>query len=135
MFSSLDVSTSGLVAQRARMTVIANNLANLNTTRNEAGEAEPFQPRKVIFQADDSLGGAGATGVRVAAEVDRGVEPKEKYEPGHPDADARGYVSYPGTNMMTEMTDAMEAARSYEANLGAIEIAKDMARETLRILA
>lgn len=140
MFSALDISTSALAAQRVRMTAIAGNIANISTTHNERGEPDPYKPRYVVFQADPSIGNYGARGVKVAAvhlESDR--PPRYKYEPGHPDAiqsgPMKGYVAYPDINMMTEMTDALEAARAYEANLGAIEITKDLTQQTLRILA
>lgn len=139
MFPSLDISTSGLVAQRIRMNAISSNLANISTTHNEQGEAKPYQPRFAIFQTDDSVGDGGAAGVRVSSIETDDSEPLLKYQPGHPDAikegPNQGYVAYPNVNMMTEMTDAMEAARAYEANLGAIEIAKDLQQQTLRILA
>ena len=139
MFPSLDVSTSGLVAQRTRMNAISSNLANISTTHNEQGEAVPYQPRFVIFQTDESVGSGGAAGVRVSSVQTDDSQPLLKYRPGHPDAikegPNKGYVAYPNVNMMTEMTDAMEAARAYEANLGAIEIAKDLQNQTLRILA
>lgn len=139
MFSSLDISASGLAAQRMRMNAISSNLANISTTHNEQGEPEPYQPRFVIFEADDSVGGKGAAGVRVGqVEVDP-VEPLWKYEPNHPDAvkegPKKGYVAYPNVNMMTEFTDALEAARAYEANLGAMDISKDLLNQTLKILA
>jgi flagellar basal-body rod protein FlgC len=138
MFPAIDVSTSALVAQRIRMTAISGNLANLSTTHNEEGEPVPYQPRFVIFQTDDSVGGRGAAGVKVSSvEIDQ-REPRLKYQPGHPDAiqegPHRGYVAYPDIDMITEFTDALEAARAYEANLGAIEISKDLAQQTLRIL-
>ena len=140
MFPSLDISTSALVAQRARMNAISSNLANMSTTHNEAGEAEPYKPRFVVFQTDAGVGAYGASGVRVSSvEIDEDAQPRYKYEPGNPDAiqegPRKGYVAYPDINMMTEFTDAMEAARAYEANLGSIEIAKDLAQQTLRILA
>ena len=139
MFSSLDVSTSGLAAQRIRMNAISGNLANISTTHNEDGERIPYQPRYVVFQTDDSVGSNGAAGVRVESVQTEELDPLYKYEPDHPDAikegEWAGYVAYPNVNMMTEYTDAMEAARAYEANLGAIEIAKDLANQTLRIIA
>lgn len=138
MFPAIDVSTSALVAQRIRMTAISGNLANLSTTHNEEGEPVPYQPRFVVFQTDESVGGRGAAGVKVrSVEIDQ-REPRLKYQPGHPDAiqegPHRGYVAYPDIDMITEFTDALEAARAYEANLGAIEISKDLAQQTLRIL-
>lgn len=139
MFTAIDVSASALVAQRTRMTAISGNLANMSTTHNEAGEATPYQPRFVIFQTDDSVGAQGAAGVKVSSvEIDQ-REARLKYQPGHPDAikdgPHKGYVAYPDIDMMTEMTDAMEAARAYEANLGAMEISKDLNNQSLRILA
>jgi flagellar basal-body rod protein FlgC len=139
MFPSLDVSTSALVAQRRRMDAISGNLANISTTHNERGEAAPYQPRFVVFQTDESMAAHGAAGVKVSSvEIDQS-EPKLRFQPGHPDAikegPNKGYVAYPNINMMTEFTDALEAARAYEANLGAMEISKDLEHQTLRILA
>lgn len=139
MFSALDISTSALVAQRIRMNAISSNLANMTTPCNEEGQAEPYQPRFVIFQADPSVGRNGAAGVKVASVETAALEPIWKSQPGHPLAKKSGphagQVAYPNINMMTEMTDAMEASRAYEANLGAMEITKDLAQQTLRILA
>jgi len=138
MLTALDISTSALVAQRIRMNAISSNLANISTTRNEAGELEPYRPRYAVFETDESIGAFGAAGVRVQSIQIEDTEPIYKYQPNHPDAiksgPRAGYVAYPNVNMMTEFTDALEAARAYEANLGAMEIAKDMARQTLRIL-
>lgn len=140
MLSSLDISTSALVAQRARLNAISNNIANISTTRNEAGEAAPYQPRFVVFQTDSSMGGsAGAAGVRVASVEIEQVEPRWKFQPGHPDAlregPRKGWVAYPGIDMTTEFVDALEATRAYEANIGVIEVSKDMTQQTLKILA
>lgn len=142
MFSSLDISTSALVAQRTRMNAISSNLANLSTTHNEAGEASPYQRREVVFQTATETTGAhgahGGVGVEVAAIQIDNAAPRLKWDPGHPDAiqsgPNAGYVAYPAIDMMTEFTDALAVARAYEANLGAMEIAKDMAQQTLRIL-
>ena len=136
MFSSLDVSTSGLVAQRARLNAISSNIANMSTTRNERGEAEPYQPRYVTFETDtDLVTSGGGAGVRVGSVEYSKEPPKMKYEPGHPDADERGYVSYPAVDMTTEFVDALEATRAYEANIGVIEVTKNMTEQTLRIIA
>ena len=139
MFSALDVSTSGLVAQRVRMNACSGNIANTSTTYNEQGKRVPYQPRYVVFQADESLGSDGAAGVKVSAVQIADVEPLWKPDAKHPDAmksgPHKGCVAYPNINMMTELTNAMEAARAYEANLGAMEITKDLAQQTLRILA
>ncbi len=136
MFTAMDVSTSALVAQRTRLNVISSNMANISTTRNEKGEAEPYAPRYVMFETDDKMEThGGGQGVRVASVEYSNVAPSMKYEPGHPDADENGYVAYPNIDMTTEFVDALEATRAYEANVGVIEITKDLGRQTLQILA
>lgn len=136
MFSAFDVSTSALVAQRTRLDVISSNLANMSTTRNEQGESAPYTPRYVTFETDTSLETkGGGNGVKVASVEYSDVQPSMKYEPGHPDADENGYVAYPNIDMTTEFVDALEATRAYEANIGVIEITKDLGQQTLQILA
>lgn len=140
MISALDVSTSALVAQRVRLTAIANNIANLSTTHNEAGELDAYKPRYPVFQADDSIRGPyGVSGVKVSSVQVADVEPRWKYQPNHPDAVKEGphagYVAYPNVDLMSEFTDALESTRAYEANLGVIDVTKAMIQETLRILA
>lgn len=136
MFRSLDVSTSGLVAQRTRLDAISSNIANMSTTRNERGEAEPYQPRFVTFQTDTELTTAGGgAGVKVGSVEFSTEPPNRKYEPGHPDADAEGYVRYPAVDLTMEFVDALEATRAYEANVGVIEITKNITEHTLRIVA
>jgi flagellar basal-body rod protein FlgC len=140
MLSALDISTSALIAQRTRLTAIANNIANLSTTHNEAGEVQPYQPRYTIFETDDTVRGPhGSAGVKIGSFEVADVEPRWKYQPGHPDAikegPRAGYVAYPNVNLMSEFTDALETTRAYEANLGAIDATKEMLQQTLRILA
>ena len=136
MFSAFDVSTSALVAQRTRLDVISSNLANMSTTRNEFGESAPYTPRYVTFETDTNLTtNGGGNGVKVGSVEYSNSEPKMKYEPGHPDADENGYVAYPALDMTTEFVDALEATRAYEANIGVIEITKDLGQQTLQILA
>ena len=137
MFHTFDISTSGLVAQRQRMTTIAGNIANINTTRNEDGEVSPFERRLVTFQADTERDGSDGRGVGVRYDVaiDRETPPRKVHSPGHPDADAEGNVSYPGINMITEFVNAVEASRAYEANVAVIDITKNMAQQTLKLLA
>ncbi|MBX7072842.1 MAG: flagellar basal body rod protein FlgC [Pirellulales bacterium] len=136
MFTAINVSTSALVAQRVRLNSISNNIANISTTRNEAGQPEAYQPRYVVFQTDTSLGGpAGAAGVRVSSvETEKG-QPRLKYDPTHPDADKNGYVAYPDIDLTTQFVDSLEASRAYEANIGLIEISKDLFQQSFRILA
>ena len=140
MISALDISTSALVAQRARLNATASNLANMSTTRNENGDLEPYQARFVVFQTDEELSTQyGAAGVKVASVETDTVEPNYKYQPGHPSAIKQGkwkdYVAYPNINMTTEFVDALEATRAYEANVGVIEVTKNLGQQTLRILA
>ncbi len=140
MFAALDISTSALVAQRSRITAIANNIANLNSTRDEHGQAAPYQARYVTFKTSPTKRGAlGAAGVEIGSVETSSVEPLWKYQPGHPDAitegDREGFVAYPNINLMEEFTDALTATRAYEANIGVIEVSKEMLQQTLRILA
>lgn len=136
MYTAFDVSTSGLVAQRTRLNAISSNLANISTTRNEAGEAVPYTPRFVVFKTDeDTKTTGGGQGVVVDRVEYANVEPNMKYEPSHPDANAEGYVAYPNIDMTTEFVDALGATRAYEANIGVIEVTKDMSARTLQILA
>jgi flagellar basal-body rod protein FlgC len=136
MINALDISTSALTAQRVRLNAISSNLANLATTRNEHGELDPYAPRYAVFATDSSVAtSGGGVGVEVAGVeiVDRA--PLLKYQPGHPDANGDGYVAYPNIDMTTEFVDALEATRAYEANIGVIEVTKDMTRQALRIVA
>ncbi len=136
MFNALDISTSALVAQRARLDAISSNIANMSTTRNERGESEAYKPRYVTFQTDTDLRThGGGMGVKVASIEIADLEPILKQMPGHSDADENGNVAYPNINMTTEFVDALSATRAYEANIGVIEITKDLGQRTLQILA
>ena len=140
MFSALDISTSALVAQRVRLNAITSNLANVSTTRNEAGELSPYQRRFAVFQPDAGVRSPeGAVGVEVASVEVSAREPRYKLQPGHPDAiqegPRKGYVAYPDINLVQESVDALEATRAYEANVGVIEVTKNLNQTTLRILA
>ena len=139
MLSALDISTSALVAQRTRLNAISGNIANISTLRNEAGQPEPYQPRYVVFQADDGDYPHGAAGVKVSSvEIDK-REPLYRFNPSHPlaikEGRWKGYVAYPNINLHTEFVDALEATRAYEANIGVIEATKSMTQQTLKILA
>jgi flagellar basal-body rod protein FlgC len=136
MLSALDVSASALIAQRQRMNAIADNLANLNTTRDADGKPSPFQRRFVTFAAAESGNSTDApAGVTYQVAVDTSTPPRRVFEPGHPDADKDGYVSYPNIDMMTEFVNAVEASRAYQANLVAIDITKQGFTQSLKILA
>src|SRR5690349_17543437 len=134
MFRTLDISTSGLVAQRHRMDTIAGNIANINTTRDDQGNLTPFQRRLVRFQAADGSNPGSGQGVKFQIDVDRDTPPRKVSSPGHPDADADGNVSYPNINLVTEFVNAVEASRAYEANVGAIDVTKGMVQQTLKLL-
>lgn len=138
MFAALDVSTTALVAQRIRLDAISSNIANVSTTHNELGEPQAYQPRFVILQTDDSESG-GLPGVKVASVEIADLEPQYKYQPGHPDAvtegEWAGYVAYPNIDMATEMVNAIEASRAYEANVGVIGVTKNLASQSFKIVA
>ncbi|MEZ5102674.1 MAG: flagellar basal body rod protein FlgC [Thermoleophilia bacterium] len=133
MFDALRISASGMTAERLRMDVIAGNLANANTTRGADGQ--PYQRRDVILQETqaDSFA-AKLAGVRVVGVVDDASPARRVYDPGHPDADAQGYVSMPNVNSVTEMVDLITASRGYEANVTTMNSAKQMFTRTLDIL-
>lgn len=137
-FNSLDISASGLTAQRLRLDTISNNIANANTTRTEEGG--PFQRERVVFQERNTtasfsnyLNQQKPAGVKVVA-IEKDTAPfKALYDPTHPDADPSGYVMLPNVNIVTEMVDMISAARSYEANVTAINSAKSMMSKALEI--
>jgi flagellar basal-body rod protein FlgC len=130
--SVMDVSASGLRAQSLRIRVISENLANADSVANEPG-GTPYARKIVNFQPDIDRE-TGATGVRVAAIETDSSKFKSVYKPGTPGADAAGYVKMPNVNAMVEMTDIKAAQRSYEANLNAIEAAKNLTMRTIDLL-
>ena len=137
--NALDISATGLVAQRTRMDAIATNIANMNSTRDENGELAAFQSRFVILESDSSVAtSSGGVGVKVQSIERENVEPTYKYEPYHPHAiksgEHKGYVAYPSVNLNAEFVDSLLATRAYEANIGVMEMTKNMAQTSLRIL-
>jgi flagellar basal-body rod protein FlgC len=139
MITSLDISTSALVAQRARLDTISGNIANMSTIKNEDGENKPYQPRFVVFETNEEKSQSGAAGVKVSKVETDDVEPLYRYQPDHPlainEGKWKGYVAYPNIDMNEQFVDALEASRAYEANVGIIEVTKGMSRQTLSILA
>jgi flagellar basal-body rod protein FlgC len=135
MFSTLDISASALLAQRTRMDTIANNVANISTTRGLDGT--PFRRRYALFAANQASRGEGAdkAGVHVQKIVADASAFKKRYEPGHPDAGADGYVLYPNIDLAIEFVNALEASRAYEANVTTMEVTKSMMNATLRLIA
>jgi len=130
MMEAIDISTSGLVAQRIRMNTIAMNMANIDSFNPDG---TPYQRRSVEFQAGSGARDRSGQGVHVAAIRQEAVYRKE-YDPSHPYADADGYVSLPGIDYLTEMTNMMLASRAYEANVTAVELSKSMLNSSLRLL-
>lgn len=143
LFASFDVNASGLTAQRYRMDVISQNLANANTTRTADGD--PYRRKGVIF-AEKGTGASFANvlslargnynggGVKVVRTFeDKSTDLIKTYDPAHPDADEAGYVYYPNVNVITEMTNLIDASRSYEANATAFNISKNMATTGLNM--
>ncbi len=136
LFQILDVSASGLAAQRLRMETVASNLANAESTRTPEGG--PYRRRDVVFEAVPaapfrSALDAAVRKVRVADVVVDPSPPRLKYEPGHPDADPQGFVAYPNVDLPVEMVNLVSAARSYEANITVIEATKSMLLRALEI--
>ena len=145
MFSAFNVCASGMTAQRLRMDIISENVANAQTTRTEDGT--PYVRKLVTFQAKGEdrysdfhkvLRGASAAyvgqGVKVTSiEEDKESEMKMVYDPSHPDADENGYVTFPNVNIITEMTNLIDASRAYEANSTAFNASKSMALQGLNL--
>jgi flagellar basal-body rod protein FlgC len=145
LFGALDISASGLTAERLRMDVTAENLANAQTTRGANGQ--PYRRKEVVLQeagagsfgatlasAMGAQGAAGPGGVQVAGIVEDQTPFKTVYDPGHPDADAKGYVRMPNVDTVGEMVDLISASRAYEANVTAMTAAKQMFTKTLELL-
>ncbi len=140
-FDAISASSSGLSAQRLRMNLISGNLANVNTTRTREGG--PYRRKEAIFTArplEESFKKILADRHRKQlsmVQVDRVIEdsnpPVMKYDPGHPDADDKGYVAMPNINVMEEMVNMISATRGYEANVTALKAAKEMASTALEI--
>ncbi len=144
-WNSLRISASALSAQRLRLDVISNNIANAETTRTDSGG--PYQRQDVVFASENgnrflpqllqaqrtSTPSLGAGGVRVDSIVTDDQPGQRVYDPTHPDADAEGYVTYPNVNLVVEMTNMLSATRSYEANLAMVNAAKQMALKALEI--
>jgi len=132
LFSALSISASGLTAQRKKTEIIAENIANAYTTRSLEGG--PYKRREVVFsEALNSEtvidGGVAISGIYVDPS-----EPRMVFEPGHPDANKDGYVAYPNVSAVKEMTSMMQAQRAYEANVAAINAAKDMITKSFEII-
>lgn len=142
LFQSFNINASGMTAQRFRMDVISENVANVNTTRTEDGT--PYRRKIVTFQEKDVTPFSKVLNNTKEAYLGNGVKVSsvkedttsdyiKKYDPSHPDADADGYVSYPNVNIVTEMTNMIDASRSYEANVTAFQTSKAIALKGLEL--
>ena len=132
-FTALRISGTGLSAERTRLNIASSNLANAETTRTAEGGA--YKRLDPVFQAIDATGEAnGPQGVTVSKIVADQTEGKKVYSPGHPDADAQGFVTMPNVNPIHEVVNLLSAQRGYEANTTAVETVKQMAAKALEIL-
>lgn len=146
LFQSFDICASGMTAQRFRMDVISENIANVSTTRTEDGT--PYRRKIVTFEEKELNGGVASfrnilkestaayngNGVKVSqVSEDYDTDFIMEYDPSHPDADENGYVSYPNVNTVTEMTNLIDASRSYEANTTAFAAVKSMAQSGISV--
>jgi flagellar basal-body rod protein FlgC len=147
LFDAINIAGSGLSAERLRMDVTAENLANAQSTRGADGQ--PYRRKEVVLQQADgagfdgalrtAMGGAqgsasGARGVQVVGIAEDQTPNRQIYDPGHPDANAQGYVEMPNVDSVTEMVDLISASRAYEANVTAMQTAKQMFVKTLDLL-
>lgn len=139
-FTSLDISSSAMSAERTRMNLISSNLANANSTRSADGG--PYKRKDAVFTATPLAGtfsnalnqaNRGLSRVDVTGVVEDSSSPRIQYDPTHPDADGKGYVSLPNVNVIEEMADMISATRTYEANVTAAQAAKSMAMKTLEL--
>lgn len=140
-FSSMEISSSALSAERVRMNLISSNLANANSTRTPEGG--PYKRKDTVFSAvpmtesfRSVLGRMGQDDlkkVQVSQIREDANPPRMQYDPTHPDADAQGYVAFPNINIIEEMADMMTSSRAYEANVNAVQTAKSMAMKALEL--
>ena len=143
-YSSVEISATGLSAERLAMDVIANNIANANTTRTPQGG--PFKRQLVVFAqkagggdpadsfGDSDTSASSQDGVQAVGIVQDNSPDRMVFDPSNPDADARGYVHYPNVSVVKEMVDMMAASRAYQANVSAMQEAKTMTAATLNLL-
>jgi len=145
IFSALNISASGMTAQQLRSDILAQNIANVDTTRTQDGT--PYRRKNVVFAeksnsnlssfsnvltaATRSIAGQGVKITRIIEDNETAM--KMTYDPSHPDADENGYVTYPNVNVVTEMTDLIDATRSYEANITSFNATKAMLTKGLEV--
>jgi flagellar basal-body rod protein FlgC len=143
LFSSLSVSASGMDAQRMRAELLVENMANAETTRTPEGG--PYRRKDVTFQSEgvgspfatalsDAMGNSSGTGVAVSEVTEDQRDPERRYLPGHPDADADGYVAFPRLNPAEEMVNLVSASRNYQANVASMSSVKEMIQRSIDLL-
>ena len=147
LFEAIGIAGSGLTAERIRMDVTAENLANADTTK--AANGQPYERQDVVLEQNGSEGFSGALsgaikqgesesepsgGVRVAGIVSDTTPDQQVYDPGNPEADAKGYVKMPNISTVTEMTDLISESQSYQSDVTAMQTAKSMFTATLGLL-
>jgi flagellar basal-body rod protein FlgC len=140
LFGTLSVSASGMEAQRTRAELLAENLANAETTRTPDGG--PYRRKDAVFSsapvaspfASEFQSALDGVGVRVSGVVVDEREPEKRYLPGHPDADKDGYVKFPRLNPAEDMVDLMNASRGYQANVAAVTTVKEMIQRSIDLL-
>jgi len=142
LLSVLSVSSSGMSAQRTRAELLVENLANSETTRTPDGG--PYRRKEAVFTSSPQTSpfaaifqtevGSGVNGVQVSDVVEDTREPLKRYLPGHPDADADGYVAFPNINPAEDMADLMSASRGFQANVAAMTAIKDMILHSIDLM-
>jgi flagellar basal-body rod protein FlgC len=141
LFGMLELSGSALTAERQRAEVVTSNMANAETTRT--AEGGPYQRQLLVFRARRmqpfplmlaGFGSTAARGVQVDQVVADSRPPIERYQPGHPDADAKGFVAYPAIDPVEETADLLGAVRAYELNASAVQATKNMIQQSLELL-
>ncbi|WP_457640485.1 flagellar basal body rod protein FlgC [Persephonella sp.] len=133
IFKGLEVSVTGMAAQRIRIDISSSNLANVNSTRTEDGQ--PYRRKIPVFQAIlDQESKTPVYKVKIPEVIEDPSPFKLKFDPSHPDADPQGYVAYPNVDPLREMVDMMSAIRTYEANLTAFNTHKDMLIKSLELI-
>ncbi len=131
MFNAIDISTTGLVAQRVRMNTLAMNIANIDAV--DSPDGGPYKRRSVVFKAGREARDRTQQGVHVS-EINKEAVYRWKHDPSNPYANEKGYVKLPGIDPIVETVNMMEAQRAYEANITAVEVTKAMMSSSLRLL-
>ena len=139
LFGSMEVSASGMAAERTRAELLVENMANAETTRTPEGG--PYRRKDVVFSSQEQISPFSAvfqsevgTGVTVSDVITDMRDPIKRYMPGHPDADSNGYVAFPNMNPAEDMVDLLNSSRSYAANVAAISSVKDMISKSIDIM-